>query len=743
LTAPITVRVISVRSQNPRGFGGAIFAGVPVATTGAVTDATSYVVVRASQQVLGWARVEQGQWWCVRGPVIERRTEVNGFQMTEQQIEADEATLARPSGRHIVAYLADKIDGIGTSKAQRLWDTLGEGLYHALDTADRAALSRVLTPEIADRLVLAWVDEGKSRTLQWLQAHGFNVRLGRKILDFFGDEAAARIEDDPYRLLSFCGEWKKVDRLATEHFGLARNDPRRLQGAVEEACYHHFDIGHTAMLSAALMDYAVHLLGKPPQGVRWRDQTAAALSGGLANGTFVKGHHGLQPLGALVMEKQVANAVAARLSAASGPLTSQEAVDRIINSVHTEDNIKLNEGQQAAIHAAAQYEFLCVTGSAGCGKTTVLRSVYRMYDQVGVKVIQVALAGRAAKRMHETTGRPSSTIAGFLKSVDGAQLQGPTVLVVDEASMVDIISMSRICDVLPRHVRMLLVGDPNQLMPVGPGLVLHALAGASGVPTVELQKVERHAGKIAEAANEIRSGLWPTFTDDETADIAFLPCNSRLIAETVVELLALDRTRSQVLCAVREGPAGVKVANALCQERFTAQAPSVSVWNSEFDCEERLGLRQGDTVLCTRNMWAIGLQNGSLGTVAEVVSASSVPTSNTVDSAEQVVAWVDWDDGSRRALTTDMLDDVDLGYAITVHKAQGSQWPRVIVPVAASKYLDRTLLYTALTRAQSQVLFVGDIEAARAAVSAPPRAAQRKIALDLHLASLLRSGGSH
>lgn len=715
---------------------------MPVNDSGAVVDAAAYVVVRASRLAIGEARVERGQWWSVRGPVVERQVPVNGFIMTEQQVEAEEAVLARPSGEHVITFLSDNpaFEGIGTVKARRLWDAFGERLYDLLDAGDISTLATVLTPEVAQRLVLAWVALGDTRTLQWLQAQGFDARLGRKVHAFFGSEARQRIEDDPYRLLSFCAGWKEVDRLAMGQFGVEPDDPRRLQGAVEEACYRLFADGHTAMLSADLMDRVGPLLGKPPAGVRWRDQLSLAISAGLGNGSFVKGHHGLQPLGAMVMERQIAQAVHDRLARTSAPLLPPDAVDQLIADVHATDGVELNDEQRAAIHAAARHDFLCVTGGAGVGKTTVLKAMYQLYDQVGIRVVQVALAGRAAKRMQEATGRSAATIAAFLKGYEEGQLDGATVLVVDEASMVDVISMSRICGVLPGHVRLVLVGDPHQLMPVGPGLVLHALSGVAGIPGVELKTVKRYGGAIAAAATDIRAGRWPSLSDDETAAVAFLPCAPEFIGETVVELLALDRGNSQVLGAVRNGPAGTKTLNALCQERFTAGAVEVKCWNAEFDCEERVGLRLGDTVLCTRNMWSLGLQNGSLGAVVEVEDTPRVLHDDGGEEVGLALAWVEWDDGERRPLTADMLEDIELGYAVTVHKAQGSQWRRVIVPVTNSKLLDRTLLYTALTRAQSQVLLVGDVAAARAATLALPRAALRNVALDLHIGGLMRTG---
>ena len=153
--------------------------------------------------------------------------------MTERQIEAEDAVLAHPSGEHIITFLADNpaFEGVGTVKARRLWDTFGERLYDLLDTGASTELSGVLTAEAAQRLVEAWAVQGESRTLQWLQAQGFDARLGRKVLAFFGGDAAQRIEEDPYRLLSFCAGWNEVDRMAISRFGVEPADPRRLRGA--------------------------------------------------------------------------------------------------------------------------------------------------------------------------------------------------------------------------------------------------------------------------------------------------------------------------------------------------------------------------------------------------------------------------------------------------------------------------------------------------------------------------------
>ena len=737
----ITLRVTGVRSQNPRGFGGAIFTGVPIDATGSVLDACSYVVVKATCAVLGATTVERGQWWSVSGPVAERRSVVEGFESLEQQVEAEMAHLAMPSGEHIVRFIADNpaFEGLGSVKAGRLWERFGERLYAVLDSGDAAALSAVLTEEAAQRLADAWAKHGQSRALQLLQGYGFDLHIRRNVLRYFGDDAQARIQEDPYRLLSFTGKWADVDRLAKTQFGVEADDPRRLRGAVEEACYRMFANGHTVMPMADLEAELALLLGGASVGIRWKHLLAAAVSEGLSNGNVVQTAHGLQPLGALVMELQVAKAIQARLTSEGQQLLEPTAVEGITGAVQAENGIKLTAEQQSAIRLAAAHAFVCVTGGAGVGKTTVLKSLYRIYDDAGVKVLQVALAGRAAKRMQEATGRPATTIASFLKSMNDAYFAGPTVLVIDEASMVDIVSMSRICEALRSHVRLMLVGDPHQLMPVGPGLVLHCILQLPEVPLAELKDVKRYGSEISAVASAVRAGRWPVVTADKTAPVASIPCEERQVAELVVELYAMDTACTQVLAPLRNGPAGTKILNLLCQERFTKGQPAVTSWNDEFERPEHCGFNLGDVVLCMRNLWEKGLQNGSLGRVVRV----EAPPYESAGELKPVLAWVEWDDGVLRALTKDMLADIELGYAVTVHKAQGSQWPRVIVPIVGSRMLDRTLLYTAITRAQAQVILVGDLEVARRAVHAPPRAHNRKVALDLALALYLKLGGEN
>lgn len=155
------------------------------------------------------------------------------------------------------------------------------------------------------------------------------------------------------------------------------------------------------------------------------------------------------------------------------------------------------------------------------------------------------------------------------------------------------------------------------------------------------------------------------------------------------------------------------------------------VWSEQHESWAHTGFHLGDPVICTRNRWDLGLQNGSLGKLVQVEDTPRLITNQQGEEVGYAIAWVEWDDGERRPVFEEMLDDLELGYAITTHKAQGSQWPRVIVCITGNRLLDRTLVYTAVTRAQQQVIIVGDVVAARKAVEAVPKAYQRQVALGL------------
>lgn len=720
-----TVRVSAIRSQNPHGRGGAIFTGVEVGDDGARIDAKTHLVVKAPHWLLNTA-VEVGQFWRVIGKPESNTILVNGYRLTETTLTPESMELLRPSGEHIVTLLAecDAFAGIGMVKARRLWDRFGQDLYTILDIGDVKRLEAVMTAEAATRFAEAWQRWGDTFTLQWLQAKGFSLALGRKVIEYFSPNPAKKIEEDPYRLISFAADWATTDKLARDAFAIARDDPRRLAGAVEEALYGAFDAGHTCVTRSEVSQRVGRLLGS----VGMIDR---ALAEAEARGCFLRRADRLHAGGPYVMERGIAESIAQRAAQPTSLLDSAELV-ALLAEYQAEFGITLESSQIDALTVANANPIAVITGGAGTGKTTVLRAFFGLCAEAGWPIFAMALSGRAARRIGEATGHPATTIAGFLTRFDPETAPARAVVVVDEASMLDLPSGYRLIRHLPETYRFLLVGDPHQLPPVGPGLLLHELAHQRGIPLVELKQVKRFGGRIAEAAHAIRQGQWPDLPDDPQADIAFLPCALNDINDIVLDLLTDDPEKSQILCATRTAAAGgVKTINTLCSAALHASCEELLRWHAEFEAVQGTGFRVGSPVICLINDWEKNLQNGSLGVIV------SVEPPDRDAAPPQRLGVIRWDDGQRRDLTPDLLPHLELAYAITIHKAQGSQFPRVIVPVRRSRLLDRTLLYTAITRAQQQVILVGDVAAAKAAVEAPPHASLRQVALGALLTEIL------
>lgn len=706
----------------------------------------SYVVVKASYAVIGEMLVTKGQYWSISGTEAVRMVDRSGFEMSELQIEASDAVLIRPVGEQIVGFLAENpaFQNIGLVKAKELWSTFGESIYMLLDRGDVRTLSLTLSERCASNLVDGWRGYGNTQALQLLHAIGLEPNITRKAVSFFGQDSVSKLKADPYRLLSFCARWKQTDWLAVVHFGVTPCDDRRLLAAVEEASYRAFSAGHTALPVSAAIEHAARIVEDGNSQPSLKLKIRGLLERGKSNGGFVFNHSNIQPVGAALMEERVAATVLERLQNVSNiTQLSVEEIDSVIENYERDECIALVEEQRQAIHLAAVRRFTLLTGGAGVGKTTLLKALYRAYDKAGVKIVQLALAGRAAKRMQEVTSRSASTIASFFCTFVGEGLASPSVVVIDESSMVDIVTMSRLCNMLPPHVGILMVGDPNQLMPVGPGVVLHSLVRCPDIPKVELKVVKRYGNDIQTAAASIRDGAWPSFLSDETAPISFIPCDEKTasfgrdaIANTVLRLYLQSPEETQILSARRGGLDGTKAINILCQNSTSISTSPLQYWDSKIEMFVQTGLRLGDRIICKRNLWARGLQNGSLGTIVEVGANCSIESNAEEDPS---LGWALWDDGVTRPITKMMLDDLELGYAITVHKAQGSQWRRVIIPVSYNRLLDRTLLYTAITRAQEQVILLGDEDAARHAVSQIPYVQRRIVGLDYLLHKQIES----
>ena len=718
------IRVLSVITQNRNG---AILRGQCITESGEIVDTHQQIVARLHSRGVV-VPVMAGQWWTVKGKVSTRSfINAGGFQMMEDQMEVlpGDAILKLPSGAHIVDYLNrnPRFKGVGPATADKLWETFKERLVGILDAGDYTALEEVVSHVKALALVQGWQEEGLGKTLQWLGANGVGLVIGRRIAAHFGAEAENKIHENPYRLLSFAADWSEVDVLATQTLGVARTDDRRLAAAVEEVVYRRFSLGDTYVPLPDLIEGIRRLLKSEPHQ---RDVIDAAIGHCERTGRLLFDQQGnAYSPGASILEDRIVQCIAVR----QGLLSPACSVDQYISQYEAQEGsgFLLNAEQRAAVHLVADHHFAVITGGAGCGKTTVLKAVCLILEAQGYDIVQVALAGKAVKRMQDSTGRSAQTIASFIKKLKEGTVvdhSGPVVglaLLIDEASMVDLISFSALVRQLPDTVKIVLIGDPHQLPPVGPGLILHCLTGGV-VPHVELKVAKRFGSEIAELANSIRDGVFPVLK--EHGPVRFTEIGDNEMAEVAAKEYLAQPSDSVVLCSTRVLAANI---NQRVQDSLANGRKEVMTWNEEADCWELARLQEGDLVICTRNNWDLGLQNGSMGKIVSVEH-----------HGDNQIGQIEWDDGVVRGFDEALLDDLELGYALTVHKSQGSQWKRVVVCLPrGSKMVDRSLIYTAVTRAQVVVLLLGSQTGIQEQVGRKKAADRRRVGLPNRLNSMM------
>ncbi len=569
-----------------------------------------------------------------------------------------------------------------------------------------------------------WRSLAAADVVRWLDRHGMDPRLGGKIVGYYGSEAVAKLSADPYRLLAFDPRWKRVDRLARTVFGVGEDDPRRLHAAAAEALYRELDRQNTAADAATLLAAVERLLGSGHLARRALNET-------YADGGFVESGGMYQARGVYLMERFIAAFVADRAAgrAQLDLLRQEAAVGQVIGAFEREEH-GLGDEQRRAVRLALASRFAVITGGAGVGKTSVLKAVHRCAEAAKGRVLQMALSGRAAKRLSEATGRPAMTIAGFLQNTTSCDLAGYSHLVVDEASMLDVLHAFRIFRRVPASMDVVLVGDAFQLPPIGPGLVFHLIC-EEDLPVARLTKVYRQTGEtgIPEVSKRVRDGEWPGLPPygGRAPGVCFVPTGAGEMAEAVLRIYddlggPDPQSDVQVLCATRaERPWGTAGINTLLHGRYAAGGAELVALDDAGGVAPT-GIAVGDPVLFTRNDWDRQVFNGSLGRVLEVAPPAAV-----LDRGSPVCR-VEFD-GKQLPLTSEDMEFVELAYAITVHKAQGSQFRRVIVPVWPSRLLDRTLVYTAITRSVEQVVLVGDEAAARRATEQVPLVLRRAVGL--------------
>ena len=518
------------------------------------------------------------------------------------------------------------------------------------------------------------------------------------------------LRDDPYRLLAFGMSFNNVDELAKSSFAIENDDSRRLVGAVEYALQQHTAKGHTVATHQSLKPLVSKLL-------KSNELAAQALLSGHNKGAFVLNYeHGTyHPTAMLVME----HVVAKRFLKLKAITTDWQHIHDLAYHESVDDlPYPLTPQQSAAVLMAMANGISCITGGAGTGKTTVLKTVLSACNKLQCNVKAIALSGRATMRLHESTGFITSTIAKFLRE---APLDGDKYLVViDEASMIDLQTVYRIVTHINPNTRLLLVGDPDQLPPIGAGLILADIVKSGVIANTMLDIVKRQEGStgIPEYSNLVKQGRTPPMLS--TGNIHFHNVPLEKATDLCVDLYAKHPNQSQIIGATYKAQqGGIDELNRQCQAVCN---PNGRQFKFELFGERNyLDIRLNDPVIFTQNDYDAGVQNGTLGRLVSIEQTATHFGTVRVDTGEDI------------QLTRALLDSIRLGYAISLHKAQGSQFPCIIVPVTNSKMLDRNWVYTVITRAEVELHLVGPAYLFTKAIQRVGALAKRKT----HLVNLL------
>ncbi len=652
---------------------------------------------------------------------------------SKRMVQNTAKPLPRPA-RAFATYIANDKDfpGIGKALARRLEDRFGEFLREVVENQD-PRVSEVVGEEIADAAFAAYKFKAHEiDVLDWLQRHGIDEEVGVstaiKIARVWSVEAVPALSENPYLLLAFL-PWQIVDRIA-HRFGVDVNDAKRKAAAVEATLYTKLDANDTLVPVDDVISGIKSLLQFDKLSSDDADQIIEAA---VKNGAAVRLGGGIQPYGAAVMENEIAQWIADAVTKCAYadlalPLDSSITLKCRIAEYEKQSPYPLTDRQRDAISLGLTSRLMILAGYAGSGKTTSLRGICEVAEAQGRGLNLMALSGRAAQRMSQSTGLPARTIAGFLQAVrNGTERPAPgNIVIIDEASMVDLATLWRVLRAIG-DASLILVGDPAQLPPIGFGLTFHTLCETVDVPKVVLDRVLRQTAKsgIPSVAEAVRFGNavdLPPFRG-RLDGVSFNECEDKDVFEflrTVFRSLVdsgISREEIQVLAPVKAGPAGIEALNHSFHSA-KAMVTGATLFPGRIDIAE------DDPIIWTKNDWKRGLMNGSLGRFHSVY-----------DGLAHVTI-----DGQPHDLTIADAELISPAYVISVHKSQGSQWPVVILPIFQSRLLDRTLLYTALTRGAKQVILIGSRDALVTAVKDVPAALRRKVGLRRRLEYQLGSG---
>ena len=628
------------------------------------------------------------------------------------------------------------IKGVGEALAKRIVKKFGKDTFRVIEEeSERLVEVKGISERIAQQIADQMIEKKEIReAFLFLQKYGITNTLAVKIYEKYGMGMYGILKENPYQLaedIQGVG-FRLADEIA-EKIGIHTDSDYRIRSGILYTLLQASLEGHMFLPMEVLVRRSVDLLQVPEEAIRTQiqnlhmDHKVVVKKTGNEMEVYAFSYYYAE-LNCARMLRELNVLMESEL------LDSEEKrIETILQRILKEQGLELDELQKNAVLECVKHGVMILSGGPGTGKTTTINTIIRYFDEEGMDILLAAPTGRAAKRMTEATGYEARTIHRMLE-INGGMEDGSRarferngenpleadVVIIDEMSMVDIYLFQSLLEAVSVGTRLILVGDVDQLPSVGPGQVLRDLIESKCFPTVMLKKIYRQAGESDIVMNAHRINMGQKIAlNNKSKDFFFLPRNDvqviykhmiQLITEKLPQYVEAQPYDIQVLTPMRKGSLGVETLNEILQKYLNPADPS----KQEHTTGERI-FREGDKVMQIRNNyqleWEIvsrygiridsgsGVFNGDIGTIRRIREESS-----TVQ--------VEFDEQRLVEYTFSQLDEIELAYAITIHKSQGSEYPAVLLPLLTGPkmLMNRNLLYTAVTRARKCVTILGSQE---------------------------------
>ncbi|MGX7148262.1 ATP-dependent RecD-like DNA helicase [Enterococcus ureasiticus] len=651
-----------------------------------------------------------------------------------KQFQVDSYQQERPtSASGVVNYLSsEKFPGIGKRTAEKIVEILGEdAIDRIIETPD--VLEEV--PQLNEKkrqtiIETIRLNHGMEQVIVGLNRYGFGSQLSFAIYQTYKEETLDVIHENPYQLVEDIEGigFKRADNIA-EQLGIGADSDKRVRAAITHEIFQHsVRSGNTYVEAEMLLRETINTLEASRPVEISLDQVAEQIIHLVEEGKIQQEDTKLFENSLYFSEWGIGTSIQRLLSRKKEIKYDKKEIEKNIRGIEKRLGILYGDSQQAAIEEAIKAPLFILTGGPGTGKTTVINGIVSLfaelnglsldikdYTQEMFPILLAAPTGRAAKRMNETTGLPASTIHRLLgltgreknPSMTAKELEGG-LLIVDEMSMVDTWLANTLFKAIPTNMQVIFVGDKDQLPSVGPGQVLHDLLQINEIPQRELTEIYRQGdgSSIIPLAHEIKQGRLPQDFTVNQKDRSFFPSDVHHIETYVRQIVTKAKAKGfspqdiQLLAPMYRGAAGIDALNKMMQEIFNPNDGTKKEvkWNESV-------YRIGDKVLHLVNTPELNVFNGDMGEIVGIILAK--------DSEDKVDELVIQFDNNEVSYKRNEWNKITLSYCCSIHKAQGSEFKMVILPMVHQyhRMLQRNLLYTAVTRSKDILILLGEVQA--------------------------------